>query len=144
MAERCIAGPEIVEGYPAAQLLQNGNEFRTGFNVFEPRCFGDFNCQTFSEGALVTENIHDMTKPGAISGGQGGDVHRQPGIGICVKDIDREIENAAVYQPNKSQLFDDGHKLACDDNFFVWLPHPQQTFVELRFQRIRTDDRLVR
>ena len=143
IAERGVAGAEIVDRNAAAQIAQLRHELGVLLEMMQRRGFGEFDIEARRDILVGADVVDEAVEPGGIAGRGTRDVDAQMDARIGAQGFDRDLQRAAVDQADDAQLFGRGHELAGGRDGAVLAPHAQQALIFEDAAVMGVDDRLI-
>ena len=142
VAERGVAGAEVVERQLGADLAQHAAQPHGLLDVLHRRRLGDLDGEPGGDLLVGADAAHQLADGARIDRGQARHVHRQVQVRRRAQFGQRHLHGPQVEQPHQAQLFDRRHEGARRDDAAVLRPHAQQALVLDRLPRPGIDDRL--
>ena len=142
VAQRRMAGAEIVERDAAAGVAQRADEPGRFLDIVERRGFGDLDNEARGDVGPVAHLRDQRAQPRPIGRGQARNVEAEPDGGMSVELRHHHIEDIAVDQPDKTKLFEFRHEFAGRNDPAVRRAHPQEALVMVDFLGCGHDHRL--
>ena len=137
-----MARSEIVEGDPAAYVVQRIYKAGGLFDVFQGSRLGDFNDEAAREIGPVPQPRTQRLKPRSRASGLTGNIEPKPDFRTAGEFPNRLFEHVMVDEPDETQLLDGGNEFAAGDNASLNVAHSQQTLKIIYIACRRANHRL--
>ena len=144
IAERGVAGAEIVDRDPAAEVLQPRDEAAQIVDILDRDGFGDFDDQPLGDAGMRVHQRFDRGPPVRIHRGIGRDVEAELHVRRRGQFRHHEFEHAVIDQADQAEPLRHRNDVGRQQHLAVVLLHADQALVERRIARARLHHRLER
>ena len=143
VAERGIAGAEIVDRHAHAQLAQLRDETRILLEVMQCGGFGQLHDQARRHVLLLAHIVHKALQPGRIGCGGARNIDCQGDGGMGLEFAHRGFQREAVHQMHDAHLLAGRHEQARRLDRAIGPHQAQQAFVMRHLARAGRHDGLI-